>query len=187
MWHKNITDHKLTYTRSNKRANIIGELVKELVFLARERGMPIVVENLKFKKDKDVQRKLARISHQFIYKELLKALERAFKRNGIELIKVKPAYTSVIGLYKYSEQYGLVVHNGAAMVIARRGLGYQEKLSKPIKKIIKYCLTNKQFKKFKKANEWKRWSIFKKLIKKKGGVKPDWWSHNRKSLLMITA
>lgn len=187
LWHKNIVNHELTYARSNRRLNIIGELVKEVVLLARDKGMPVVIEDLKFKKDKDVQRKFARVTHQFVYKGLLETLERTCKRYGVELIKVKPAYTSIIGLYKYSHQYGLVVHNGAAMVIARRGLGYQEKLPKPVKRMIKVWLTDKQFEKFKKANEWKRWSMFKKLIKKKGGVNPDWWSHNRKSLLMITA
>ena len=187
IWHENIVNHELIYTRSNRRLNIIGELVKKTVLLAKEKKMPIAIEDLKFKKDKDVQRKFARISHQFIYKKLLLFLERVCKRYGVELLKVKPAYSSVIGLYKYSHQFGLVVHNGAAMVIARRALGYQDRLPKPIKRIVKSWLSNKEFEKFKEASEWKRWSIFKKLIKKKGGGNPDWWSYNRESLLRKTA
>ncbi len=39
-------------------------------------------------------------------------------------------HTSKIGLYKYCHQYGLDVHNGAALVIARRSYGLKENVPK---------------------------------------------------------
>ena len=43
---------------------------------------------------------------------------------GIELIKVNAAYSSFIGRLKYNNQVDFNVHQAAAMVIARRGLGF---------------------------------------------------------------
>ena len=36
---------------------------------------------------------------------------------------------------------------------------------------------------FKNSNEWKQWSIIKKVIKRKGGKTPGFWITNRKKLL----
>ena len=41
---------------------------------------------------------------------------------------VSPAYTSMIGALKYSPQYDLSKHTGAAMVVGRRSLGLQERI-----------------------------------------------------------
>lgn len=60
-------------------------------------------------------------------------LESACIREGVEIIKVKPQFTSKIGLYKYCHQNGMVVHNGAAMVIARRSYNLKERVPKILK------------------------------------------------------
>ena len=52
------------------------------------------------------------------------------KRNGIELRKVNPAYTSIIGKLKYAPQFNIDKDIAAAFVIARRGLGYKENILK---------------------------------------------------------
>ena len=44
------------------------------------------------------------------------------------LYKMIYAYTSQIGNIKYTTQKGLSVHRCAAYVIARRGVGYKERL-----------------------------------------------------------
>ena len=41
---------------------------------------------------------------------------------GIELITVNPAFTSIIGLFKYLKMYGPACDEAAALVIARRGM-----------------------------------------------------------------
>ena len=40
--------------------------------------------------------------------------------------QVNPAYSSVIGRVKFMERYGLMVHQAAALVLARRLLGCSE-------------------------------------------------------------
>ncbi|MDI9476373.1 MAG: IS200/IS605 family accessory protein TnpB-related protein [Bacillota bacterium] len=150
--------------------------------MAETYNCAVAIEDLKFKDDKDVSRKFARIKHQFIYSKLLTMLETACYREGIQLIKVKPQYTSIIGLYKYSHQYKMNIHNSAAMVIGRRSYGFKEKIPKPIKD----KLTEDKIK-FDKKTEWGRWSEINKVINKilegKEREKPGLWSEDRKQIL----
>ncbi|WP_153016376.1 IS200/IS605 family accessory protein TnpB-related protein, partial [Clostridium tepidiprofundi] len=106
-WHTYLKQSELLYARSNRRENLCGEIVKQVVLIAKTYGCGIAIEDLKFKNDKDVGRKFARIKHGFIYSKLLTMLESACIREGIEIIKVKPQFTSKIGLYKYCHQYGM--------------------------------------------------------------------------------
>jgi hypothetical protein len=45
---------------------------------------------------------------------------------GVGIIEVHPAFTSMIGLLKYADQYSLNRHTAAALVIARKGMGIKE-------------------------------------------------------------
>ena len=47
------------------------------------------------------------------------------KRFGVEVIKVNPAFTSLIGHFKFMRPYGISSHSAAAMVIARRGMRFE--------------------------------------------------------------
>ena len=176
--HIYLKQHELTYARTDRRKNLCGELVKKVVEIAKEKGLGIALEDLKFKQDKDVSSKFARIKYQFIYSQLLAMLEAACIREGIEVHKVKPQYTSKIGLYKYCHQYGMDIHNGAAMVIARRSYGFKEKVPKILKELL---IKEKTI--FNKYNEWKRWQIINENIKRKEVNKPDFWIVNRKEIL----
>ena len=49
-------------------------------------------------------------------------------RQGVEVIQVNPAFSSVIGRVKFMERYGLTVHQAAALVLARRLLGCSERI-----------------------------------------------------------
>ena len=169
---------ELLYARSTRRTNLCGELVKEALLMAKANNCGIAIEDLKFKDDRDVHSKFARIKHQFIYSELLKVLESASYREGIELIKVKPQYTSIIGLYKYCHQYGIAIHNGAAMVIGRRSYKLKEKIPKVLKEKLIVDIGR-----FNKKNEWGKWSEINKNIKGKVGENPDLWLEERKQIL----
>lgn len=178
-----LKEHELLYARGNRRANLCGELVKRLTSLAAKENCAIALEDLRFKDDKYTKAKLNRSTHQFIYSALLNMLEVACGREGIEFIKVKPQYTSKIGLYKYCHQYGLYVHNGAALVIGRRSYGYKEKVPKML--VDKFIIDKESFN---KCNEWKKWSLIHKSIKNK--VKEvkhlSFWITNRNKLLGIS-
>jgi cell division ATPase FtsA len=58
-------------------------------------------------------------------------------RNGIQVIKVNPAYTSIIGKLKYAPLYNIDKDTAGAYVIARRGLGFKERLPKNYKELLK--------------------------------------------------
>ena len=105
-------------------------------------------------------------------------LESICSREGIEVVKVKPQFTSKIGLYKYCHQYGLDVHNGAAMVIGRRSYGFKEKVPKLLKEVLV-----KNLNEFNKKNEWSRWNEISRNIKGKVGENPGLWLTHRKKLL----
>ncbi len=72
------------------------------------------MEDLRFIHDRDVSAKFHRVTHQFHYRALLTAVERQAAREGVTLRKVKPAYTSIIGRFKYQPHYGISVHHAAA-------------------------------------------------------------------------
>ncbi len=181
-WHTYLKQHELLYARSNRRENLCGELVKRVILIAKTYSCGVAIEDLKFKNDKDINSKFARIKHQFIYSKLLTMLESACIRERIEIIKVKPQFTSKIGLYKYCHQYGMIVHNGAGMVIARRSYNFKEKVPKILKdKLVK------DLDKFNKKNEWSKWIEINKNIKGKVGENPDLWLVNRKKILGLVS
>ena len=74
----------------------------------------------------------------------------------------------------------MAVHNGAAMVIARRSYGFKERIPKLLKdQLIDYEDT------FNKKNEWGRWAIISNIIKRKVGENPGLWLSQRKQTLGI--
>ena len=116
-----IGDPRLFDARSTQRDALVGSLAVKTVQYAKARGAGLVVEDLQFIHDRDVSAKFNRVTHQFNYRALLTAVERQAAREGVALRKVKPAYTSMIGRFKYQPQYGISVHHAAALVIGRRG------------------------------------------------------------------
>ena len=62
------------------------------------------------------------MAHNFIYRKMIEAVKSRAVKEGVEVIEVPAAYTSVVGKLKYQDMYSLSVHNAAAMVIGRLGL-----------------------------------------------------------------
>jgi hypothetical protein len=56
---------------------------------------------------------------------------------GVQLIKVNPAYTSIIGKLKYAPIYNIDKDVAGAYVIGRRGLGFEERLPKNYRELLK--------------------------------------------------
>src|SRR5690606_11652271 len=98
---------------------------------AREAGKPVVLERLDFAKKKaeiegaDPAR--ARQLSSFACNKVISSVKAACHRVGVEVIEVNPAYTSVIGAVNHAQRRGVSVHQGAAIAIARRGLGLAER------------------------------------------------------------
>ncbi len=92
-----------------------------------EKGL--VLEDLKFNDKKSIRsKKFNRMRHNFIYSQLLQAIERRAVKDGVEVKKINPAFTSIAGILKYQNMYSLSRHTAAALVVARRGMGICEKI-----------------------------------------------------------
>ena len=171
----------------NKRELLSWQIAHAIVRLAQEKGKAIVIEELKGLprgRRGDGLKKLRKRLHRFIYKGLLQKIEILAKRKGIEIIKVNPAFTSVIGQLKYSPQYGLDKDTAAAYVIGRRGMGFKEEIPKNYLKL----LTAKEFLDYslyrleeerqrlkeelkRENNQWKRNGIKRVLRKINGEIR----------------
>ncbi|MHC5721733.1 MAG: IS200/IS605 family accessory protein TnpB-related protein, partial [Nostoc sp.] len=66
--------------------------------------------------------KYARMLSSWAYSRFYELLQSILSNRGVELTKVNPAYSSLIGLVKYMKMYGLSSDCAAALVIARRGM-----------------------------------------------------------------
>jgi len=66
--------------------------------------------------------------------------------------EVNPAYTSVIGQYKFKDRYGLSAHNAAALVIGRRFLGFSETLPSQLHGTLSLSVRNRD------RHVWSKWA-----------------------------
>lgn len=108
------------------------DLVVEIVRVAESLSCAIAIESLDFSKKK------AKMSEESkLYNEMLSslvtssfrdALRSRCQRFGVQLIKVNPAFTSVIGMVKFMARYGLNSGTAAAMAIARRAMNLSEQI-----------------------------------------------------------
>lgn len=125
-----LLNNRIFFASTCKRNYQIGCIVKQLITYALNHKKAIAFENLKFKKDFENQgRKFNRIKSTFVWKKLLTLLEHKCIEHGLGYKNVNPAFTSTIGKLKYQNMYNLSIHQAASYVIARRGLGFNERLS----------------------------------------------------------
>ncbi|WP_066063472.1 IS200/IS605 family accessory protein TnpB-related protein [Neobacillus soli] len=125
--------HEMEYVKSNRRTNVAGETAKEIIdYLLQWNVGAFVLEDLKFKQDHDTVKRFNRLVHSFAKNKLQNALISKGTKFGFKIKKVNPAYTSVIGRFKYTKMYGLSVHEAASFVIGRRGLDFEEKIPKEL-------------------------------------------------------
>ena len=133
---------KLEYLRnfSKNRKDYEEWLVAhKVISMAKEKNKAIVIEDIeKLPKGKrgDGRKKLRKVLQKFSYDRILEKIERLCKLNGIEIIKVNPAWTSVQGKLKYSPQLNIDKDIAGAYVIGRRGLGFKERVPKNYKKLL---------------------------------------------------
>jgi IS605 OrfB family transposase len=110
---------------------ITRDLCKEIVDWSKTTKKPLVIEDLDFQKKKlslkeEGNKKFSRLLSHFAYGLFFMFLNaRAFKE-GCEIHRVNPAFTSIIGRINYSKRYGLSIHLAAALCIARRHQKFSE-------------------------------------------------------------
>ena len=173
--YQSISLNELLEVNSEKRQYLEWQIAHQIIEIAKKENKAIAIENLdKLPKGKrgDGFAKLRQKLQKWIYKRLLNKIEITARRNGIEIRKVNPAYTSVIGKLKYAPQFNIDKDIAAAFVIARRGLGFKEKLPKNYKGL----LSDKDFLLFSEA------SIEDKIAKLKKEIKEERNEYKRNKL-----
>ena len=116
----------------------LADVINKVSNKAVETGKSIVAEDLSFEKKKRKAKKAVtptekermRMLHSLPYSRYAQILENITFNRRIELIKVNPAYTSRTAEQKFCDQMKLNIHNGAAFVIARKGMGIKDKYLK---------------------------------------------------------
>lgn len=72
--------------------------------------------------------KYSRMLSNFAYSCFHNMLVSRAEQNGVDVITIKPAFSSVIGLTKFMSFYGLSSDTAAALVIARRAMRKSERI-----------------------------------------------------------
>lgn len=115
---------------TNQAEAVLGDYVAAIVGMAKAAGKPLVIERLDFRQKKMTLREqgpgYARMLSQLVYAKFHELMHSRTAAEGVGLILVNPAYSSVIGAHKF---YGLEIssHEKAALVLARRALGFSER------------------------------------------------------------
>ena len=116
----------------------LADVISKVSDKAVETGKSIVAEDLSFEKKKrkakkaitPTEKERMRMLHSLPYSRYAQILKNITFNRRIELIKVNPAYTSRTAEQKFCNKMKLNIHNGAAYVIARKGMGIRDKYLK---------------------------------------------------------
>ena len=153
---------------------MLGGAVASVVRYAKDNLIPIVIENLDLDKKKSgrskkTNRKVSMMGYS-AFRQLLGS--KAFSE-GVEVIGINPAYTSVIGLVKFGPGYKLTPHEAAAVAIARRGLGFGERLT--IRRLrYTFCLPVRN----RRKHVWSDWRVVSRMLER---VRKDQRSGSRQA------
>ena len=134
----NVEKMKYSFEKAGITNAGLAVVISEVCEKAIETGKSIAAEELSFEKKKRKAKKAVtptekermRMLHSLPYSKYAQILENITFNRRIELIKVNPAYTSRIAEQKFCNQMKLNIHNGAAYVIARKGMGINDKYLK---------------------------------------------------------
>jgi len=137
--YRTISLHEFMSYSKNRRDYEEWLLAHKIVEIAKEKGKAIAIENLK-KANRGYRgngkAKLRKRLHYWNFKSLLSKIERTAKLSGIEVTKVNPAFTSVVGALKYAPQLGIDKDIAGAYVIGRRALGFKEEIPENYLKLL---------------------------------------------------
>jgi IS605 OrfB family transposase len=113
--------------RKNRRADYISYKMDKVINYCLNKNKGLVIENLSFDQEFSYGKRRNRKLSNFKISALA-LLERKCIKRGVAIEKIHPAYTSLIGKYKYSCSRNLSTHMLASYVIARKGLGFKEEI-----------------------------------------------------------
>lgn len=143
----------------------LSDFVNRIVAQAKDQHKGVSIEKLEFfnKKLQDRGKKTNRKLHLLSYEIFRELLESRCKKAGVYLKQVNPAYSSVIGRYKYQSYFGISTHVAAAFVVARRAMFLKEK----IPSILAYILHRGEAVKWQTSrckHHWAQWNFLNKHL-----------------------
>lgn len=133
------------FSGGNRTENDLAYLVSRISYLAKTLNVPVAFEDIDLTSKKNRSRRkgnraLNHMLHSFAYRKYKSLMENSCIREGVPYFRVDPAWTSETARRKYCIGMKLCVHNGAAWIIARKGMGIQDKLPEEIDKKDKALL-----------------------------------------------
>jgi IS605 OrfB family transposase len=148
---------------SGQVAAKLRDIVVEIVRIAQSYQCPIACENLDFSKKKaqlrHCSKRYSRMLSGFIYDKFRAFLVVRAEKYGIEVVFQNPFATSTIGMIKYMPKYGLNSAYAAAMVIARRALGFSERIPRVYLSVLGVVLPEDNT-----TSNWGLWGDICKLL-----------------------
>jgi IS605 OrfB family transposase len=119
----------------------LWKVAHQVVAVAEEHGAAIATDRLKYlrksKRGDGSGRHFRRKQHRFAYRSLLQKIHSLARKRSVEVLEVNPQDTSTIGMVKYAPQLHLSKDVAAALVIGCRALGFEERLPKGYKALLK--------------------------------------------------
>ena len=127
---------KYRFGKGSNTQSDLEKCISKILKRALETGKDICIENLNFKITKsktekaksEKGRKYNNMLHSLSYALYDKLITNMAFRNKVDVIKVNPAWTSGIAKNKFCKRMKLNIHIGASFVIARRGIGIDDKV-----------------------------------------------------------
>lgn len=154
--------------RTNKRNWILGNTITSVIKWVKSNGIKIIaIEDLYFRNQLSKNKKFNRMSSNFVYRKIITTLISKCVIEKLSLIQVPAYYSSLIGRVKYQKGHGLSVHQSAAFVLARRAMGFEEKVPKQMMSVL---FTEEGKKGHQISNLFKHWNkvqIWYKQVKEK--------------------
>ena len=169
--HSFIVPFRAYHVSSEQAKQSLSEALRIVIDYALKKQKPIVRESLNFKKKKqqlkELTKKQAKMLSGFAYSKYKELLDSKCKKAGVEVVTINPAYTSQMGHHKYMKRYGLSSHESAAMVIARKAMGFKKTEKVPPRHIIKgkkeKILVKRRLNQWKEVTkQWKQYSFNQK-------------------------
>ena len=153
-------NYNLNDSSSGQITQILSGAIGEIIEVALKYESPIVIEKLDFSAKKassqEYSKHYALMLSQFAYSKFNDLVKSKARLKAIEVVEVNPAYSSLIGLTKYMSLYGLNSGTAAALVLARRGLRFSERLPRVLYALLSPVDDNKHV--------WTYWARISKLL-----------------------
>lgn len=160
-----VSSCSLPFDLAGKTSQQINKIIEAeaigLVEMAVQANKPLVIEKLNTTTSKASHaygNKKANLRMSlFAYRKMTTAIQARAEKRGVAVFEVNPAYTSQIGKMKYMKRFGISIHESASFVIARRALGYKEKLPPVLAALLPEKIVGR--------HHWAQWAYVTKLLK----------------------